>query len=233
MAGLKEALSEIAPRVMPQKDMVTTGAAMFRAMHSWIVKAGWKIDVDRKVAAYQRPGAAESLQEGTEWSPDEISDLVKKATACWGEWQNMRYLGAHGQKGEDWYFHIHAPYGKLYPDNNYIRVRFFDQEEGENYILGNLEAHYVAPLYRDNVPAVRAATNYDHIDVNQQFVIPSGAQDEFRKSVENEFHRTIGKAVMATSDTGFELRKMQTQVKSGFTRLVRKWWVPGVVWGLR
>ena len=233
--GLKAALEDIAPKIMPQKGIATTGLAMFNAMRSWIVKAGWQIDVDKHGKAWDlvHTGVGESLQEGVDWSPEEIADLANKATECWGEWQIMPYNGAYDQKGEDRLFHIHAPYGKLYPENNYIRVRFYEQEPGENYILGNLEAHYVAPLFRDSVPTVRAASNYDHIDISNQFVVPPGTQDEFCKSVEAEFKRTIGKAVETTPRYGFALRDMERKVKAGFTKLVRKWWVPGVTWGLR
>lgn len=232
MTGLKEAVREFAPKVMPQKDISTTNAVMFNAMLAWMEKAGWQFDMDkndRRVWNTANTGVGESLRETLEWSPDEIADLVKKSTECWGEWKLKPYNNeVSGEVAEDWTFHIQAPYGQLYKDNNSIVVRFYAHDPAKNYILGTLFAHFVAPYRSDYLNTT--ASNYDHIELTRQFTIPPDAKDEFRKSVESVFFNHIGSAVNKLPPKKFRLRDFNFAVKSGFTRLIRKWWVPGAVW---
>lgn len=230
MADVKQGCLDFVRRGCQYSDPTAihqTATAMFILLYNRLKKKGWKMDVDKHGGHWDLED--KRFQEGLEWTPDDMADIARKATAAWGEWQAVPFETPHGGTGTDWIFKIQAPEGKLYQDNNWIRIRFHDKEPDKDVILGGLSAHFVSvnPYYAQ---ASVHTPEYLHVDFDKQFIIKPGEEEDFRKAVEAEFHRTIGKAVLNTPANRFSLTQLEQRIKMGYTRLIRRFWPPGAVW---
>lgn len=221
LSDFKQAAQDFAKEGCAQPDAVSVSRFLFTAIFKRLKKQGWKMDVDKH-------GAWWDLGEGLEWSSDDMADIARKATTVWGEWQERPFMGTHGQEGTDWVFHVYAPEGRLYKENNYIRLRFYKQEPGENHIKGGLESHFVAPYYFDF--DTTTPSSYDHSSLSKPFIIPPGEEENFRKSIEEVFNRVVVRRVMGTTATKFRLRSIDLAWKQGVSRVINKWWPAGAIY---
>lgn len=228
MADVKQGCLDFVRRGCQYSDPTAihqTATAMFILLYNRLKKKGWKMDVDKHGGHWDLED--KRFQEALEFGPEDMEDIARKATSAWGQWSEVPFETPHGGTGVDWIFNVQAPEGKLYKDNNWIRLRFY-KPDGDK-VLGGLSAHFVSvnPYYAQ---ATAHTPEYLHVDFDKPFIVKPGEEEDFRKAVEAEFQRTLGQAVLKTPASQFSLTRLDQRIKMGFTRLIRRFWPPGAVW---
>ncbi|MGV0949298.1 MAG: GNAT family N-acetyltransferase [Azonexus sp.] len=223
MSDFKQAAQDFAKEGCSLPDAIQVSRVMFTSIYKRLKKQGWKMDVDKH-------GSHWNLGEALDWTPDEIGDMAVKATTCTVDWQSMPYRSpTTDDVGMDWIMHISAPYGHLSENHNYIRVRFYAPED-DGYIRAGLEAHLASPVVDFDGNGKSYVSFYDHINFSRYFLILPGDEENLRKAIEAEFQRTVGAAVNKTRPDQFRLRDVEQRMKVGFTKLQKRFNVPGVDW---
>lgn len=176
-----------------------------------------------------------NIRESTDWSEDEIAQFVQKAILVTVDWTHgPAHREAMDATADEWIMHVHAPLGHLSEKNNYIKMMFWPvREDGVQEVT--LTGHFAAPVWHRSVLGGPKdfINHYNHLDIHTPFVIRPEDAPALRQAVEATFRKTIGVAIDHTGDPkSFRLPNLSTNVKSAFTRLSRKLWVKGKVYGL-
>lgn len=224
MADLKQAVADFAPvgcKVLAQHQCATT---MFGNIFNRLKRKGWQMDVDKHGGLWDLddPSFNESLVEA--WSPDEMAEFTQQALTCHVEWQTLPFRSDVGDyTATDWIMHVSAPYGQLSEQHNYIRMRFFQQNE-DGLIRVGMSAHFAGPHWAKNGWDRDYVAFYDHLDMDRHFVIRPGDEEALRKDVEAAFFASIGNAINTSPPKEFNLKDCERSAKIRFTALQRKWW---------